>query len=131
VAANTVAHTFAGWPGVPRRAGAPPGTRRWGSGGRHAGAAGPAGNEGAGPVNRRGNGLSADAYAPLVDLAPHLADAMLAALGEAGVAAYAAPPSGTAPGEPVPPGPGPAGEPGAGDPADRPDGDAEGEPAAE
>jgi hypothetical protein len=45
-------------------------------------------------VNRRGNGLSADTYAPLVDLAPHLADAMLAALGEAGVAAYAASPDG-------------------------------------
>ncbi|MFI0407164.1 hypothetical protein [Actinomadura sp. 3N508] len=44
-------------------------------------------------MNRRGNGLSADTYAPLVDLAPHLADAMLTALGEAGVAAYAAPPS--------------------------------------
>jgi len=45
-------------------------------------------------VNRRGNGLSADTYAPLVDLAPHLADAMLAALGEAGVAAYATSPAG-------------------------------------
>ncbi|MEU8120244.1 hypothetical protein AB0C21_16175 [Spirillospora sp. NPDC049024] len=45
-------------------------------------------------MNRRGNGLSADTYAPLVDLAPHLADAMLAALGEAGVAAYAASQSG-------------------------------------
>lgn len=44
-------------------------------------------------MNRRGNGLSADTYAPLVDLAPHLADALLAALGEAGVAAYAASPS--------------------------------------
>ncbi|WP_433468470.1 hypothetical protein [Spirillospora sp. CA-128828] len=44
-------------------------------------------------MNRRGNGLSAETYAPLVDLAPHLADAMLAALGEAGVAAYAASPS--------------------------------------
>jgi len=43
-------------------------------------------------VNRRGNGLSADSYAPLVDLAPHLADVMLAALREAGVAAYAATP---------------------------------------
>ncbi|MBX6766753.1 MAG: hypothetical protein IRY90_06320, partial [Actinomadura rubrobrunea] len=42
-------------------------------------------------MSRRGNGLSADAYVPLVDLAPHLADAMLAALREAGVAAYAAP----------------------------------------
>ncbi|MDL4819901.1 hypothetical protein [Actinomadura opuntiae] len=45
-------------------------------------------------MNRRGNGLSADTYAPLVDLAPHLADAMLAALGEAGVAAYATSPDG-------------------------------------
>ncbi|GAA2406793.1 hypothetical protein GCM10010191_13670 [Actinomadura vinacea] len=43
-------------------------------------------------MNRRGNGLSADTYAPLVDLAPHLADAMLSALREAGVAAYAASP---------------------------------------
>lgn len=82
-------------------------------------------------MNRRGNGLSADAYAPLVDLAPHLADAMLAALGEAGVAAYAAPPSGTAPGEPVPPGPVPAGEPVAGDALDRLYVDAEMKPTAE
>ncbi|MEU5881689.1 hypothetical protein [Spirillospora sp. NPDC047279] len=43
-------------------------------------------------MNRRGNGLSADTYSPLVDLAPHLADAMLAALRDAGVAAYAAAP---------------------------------------
>lgn len=43
----------------------------------------------------RGNGLSAAAYAPLVDLAPQLADAMLEALREEGVAAYATP----APGE--------------------------------
>lgn len=43
-------------------------------------------------MSRRGNGLTADSYAPLVDLAPHLADAMLEALREAGVAAYAAPP---------------------------------------
>ncbi|MFC4907762.1 hypothetical protein [Actinomadura gamaensis] len=43
-------------------------------------------------MNRRGNGLTADSYAPLVDLAPHLADAMLDALREAGVAAYAVPP---------------------------------------
>ncbi|WP_018654833.1 hypothetical protein [Actinomadura flavalba] len=42
-------------------------------------------------MNRRGNGLSADSYAPLVDLAPHLADAVLAALRDAGVAAYAVP----------------------------------------
>ena len=41
-------------------------------------------------MNRRGNGLSADTYAPLVDLAPHLADAILTALRDAGVAAYAA-----------------------------------------
>lgn len=41
-------------------------------------------------MNRRGNGLDADSYAPLVDLAPRLADAMLEALREAGVAAYAA-----------------------------------------
>lgn len=82
-------------------------------------------------MNRRGNGLSADAYAPLVDLAPHLADAMLAALGEAGVAAYAASPSGTAPGEPVPPGPVPAGEPVAGDALDRLYVDAEMKPTAE
>ncbi|MFG1999911.1 hypothetical protein ACGFNU_12260 [Spirillospora sp. NPDC048911] len=54
-------------------------------------------------MNRRGNGLSADTYAPLVDLAPHLADAMLTALREAGVAAYATPPDGPAE---------PAGEPG-------------------
>ncbi|RSN48780.1 hypothetical protein, partial [Actinomadura sp. WAC 06369] len=47
-------------------------------------------------MNRRGNGLSADTYAPLVDLAPHLADAMLTALRDAGVAAYAVPPAGGA-----------------------------------
>lgn len=41
-------------------------------------------------MSRRGNGLSADAYAPIIDLAPELADAMLEALGEAGIAAYAA-----------------------------------------
>jgi hypothetical protein len=46
-------------------------------------------------MSRRGNGLSADAYVPLADLTPQLADAMLAALGEAGIAAYAVP----APGE--------------------------------
>jgi hypothetical protein len=40
-------------------------------------------------MNRRGNGLSADAYAPLTDLTPELADAMLTALREAGIAAYA------------------------------------------
>jgi hypothetical protein len=48
--------------------------------------------EGAEAVNRRGNGLSAQAYAPLIDLAGELADAMLAALREAGVAAYASSP---------------------------------------
>jgi hypothetical protein len=46
-------------------------------------------------VSRRGNGLTADAYVPLADLTPQLADAMLAALREAGIAAYAVP----APGE--------------------------------
>jgi hypothetical protein len=46
-------------------------------------------------MSRRGNGLTADAYVPLADLAPQLADAMLTALGEAGIAAYAVP----APGE--------------------------------
>jgi hypothetical protein len=40
-------------------------------------------------VNRRGNGLSAETYAPLIDLAAELADAMLGALRDAGVAAYA------------------------------------------
>jgi hypothetical protein len=64
-------------------------------------------------VNRRGNGLSADTYAPLVDLAPHLADAMLAALGEAGVAAYATSPSG------LPEPPETAAEPVSGDVLDR------------
>jgi len=46
-------------------------------------------------VSRRGNGLTADSYVPLADLTPQLADAMLTALSEAGIAAYAAP----APGE--------------------------------
>ncbi|WP_131743101.1 hypothetical protein [Actinomadura roseirufa] len=69
-------------------------------------------------MNRRGNGLSADAYAPLVDLAPHLADAMLAALGEAGVAAYAIAAD-------------PAVEPAPGDPLDRLYVDVELKPAAE
>jgi hypothetical protein len=41
-------------------------------------------------VSRRANGLSADAYTPLIDLAPELADTMLTALREAGIAAYAA-----------------------------------------
>jgi hypothetical protein len=42
-------------------------------------------------MSRRGNGLTADAYVPLADLTPQLADAMLAALREAGIAAYAVP----------------------------------------
>jgi hypothetical protein len=42
-------------------------------------------------MSRRGNGLTADAYVPLADLTPQLADAMLATLREAGIAAYAAP----------------------------------------
>jgi hypothetical protein len=46
-------------------------------------------------MSRRGNGLTADAYVPLADLTPQLADAMLAALRDAGIAAYAVP----APGE--------------------------------
>ncbi len=46
-------------------------------------------------MSRRGNGLTADAYVPVADLTPQLADAMLAALREAGIAAYAVP----APGE--------------------------------
>ncbi|NVI89979.1 hypothetical protein HUX53_22510, partial [Actinomadura sp. BRA 177] len=75
-------------------------------------------------MNRRGNGLSADTYAPLVDLAPHLADAMLAALGEAGVAAYATSPSG--PAEPAEPA-----EPLAGDVLDRLYVDVDMKPAAE
>jgi hypothetical protein len=47
------------------------------------------------PMSRRENGLTADAYVPLADLTPQLADAMLAALRDAGIAAYAVP----APGE--------------------------------
>jgi hypothetical protein len=46
-------------------------------------------------MSRRGNGLTADTYVPLADLTPQLADAMLAALRDAGIAAYAVP----APGE--------------------------------
>jgi hypothetical protein len=46
-------------------------------------------------MSRRGNGLTADAYVPVADLTPQLADAMLGALREAGIAAYAVP----APGE--------------------------------
>ncbi|WP_284454611.1 hypothetical protein [Actinomadura madurae] len=76
-------------------------------------------------MNRRGNGLSAETYAPLVDLAPHLADAMLAALGEAGVAAYAASPSG------LPELAEPAAEPVAGDVLDRLYVDVDMKPAAE
>ncbi|MBT2209684.1 hypothetical protein [Actinomadura sp. NEAU-AAG7] len=76
-------------------------------------------------MNRRGNGLSADTYAPLVDLAPHLADAMLTALGEAGVAAYAASPSGLADLPDL------AGEPASGDVLDRLYVDVEMKPAAE
>lgn len=44
---------------------------------------------------RRGNGLGATAYVPLAELDPRLADAVLAALGEAGVAAYVTPSTGT------------------------------------
>ncbi|MFL6054608.1 MAG: hypothetical protein ACJ72W_17060 [Actinoallomurus sp.] len=46
-------------------------------------------------MSRRGNGLTADAYVPLADLSPQLADAMLATLRDAGIAAYAAPAPGT------------------------------------
>jgi hypothetical protein len=42
-------------------------------------------------MSGRDNGLSAASYKPLVDLHPRLADAMLDALAESGVAAYAAP----------------------------------------
>ncbi|MFA1547484.1 hypothetical protein [Actinomadura chokoriensis] len=76
-------------------------------------------------MNRRGNGLSADTYAPLVDLAPHLADAMLAALGEAGVAAYATSPAG------LPELAEPAAEPVSGDVLDRLYVDVDMKPAAE
>lgn len=44
----------------------------------------------------RNNGLEAAAYAPLADLDPQLADAMLDALREAGVAAYTVPAPGQA-----------------------------------
>jgi hypothetical protein len=40
-------------------------------------------------VKRRENGLSADAYAPLIDLIPQLADELLGVLRQAGIAAYA------------------------------------------
>lgn len=42
---------------------------------------------------RRGNGLTAQAYMPLADLAPESADTILDALGSAGVAAYVTPAS--------------------------------------
>lgn len=42
-------------------------------------------------MKRRGNGLVADSYAPLTDLPAHLADRLLDALREAGVAAYVTP----------------------------------------
>ncbi|WP_344829827.1 hypothetical protein [Actinocorallia longicatena] len=48
-------------------------------------------------VNRRENGLSADAYTPLIDLVPELADDLLAVLREAGIAAYALPGAGDEP----------------------------------
>lgn len=57
-----------------------------GSEGCHGAEAG--GIEGAEAVNRRGNGLSADTYALLIDLAAELVDTMLTALREAGIAAY-------------------------------------------
>ncbi len=44
---------------------------------------------------RRGNGLAATAYVPLAELDPRLADAALQALGDAGVAAYVTPSTGT------------------------------------
>lgn len=50
---------------------------------------------GAGRSGRRGNGLAATAYVPLAELDPRLADAVLAALREAGVAAYVTPSTGT------------------------------------
>jgi hypothetical protein len=43
----------------------------------------------------RGNGLAASTWTPVADLDPQIADAMLAALRDEGVAAYAAPSSGT------------------------------------
>ncbi|GLU46070.1 hypothetical protein [Nocardiopsis ansamitocini] len=42
-------------------------------------------------TDRRGNGLLADTYVPLILLPPTLADTMLSALGRAGIAAYATP----------------------------------------
>jgi hypothetical protein len=44
-----------------------------------------------GPTPGRGNGLQAASYVAIADLDPHLADAMLDALREEGVAAYAVP----------------------------------------
>jgi hypothetical protein len=44
-----------------------------------------------GPTPGRGNGLRAESYVAIADLDPHLADAMLDALREHGVAAYAVP----------------------------------------
>jgi hypothetical protein len=46
------------------------------------------------PDGRRGNGLFAPAYAPLADLDPRVANAVLEALRGAGVAAYAVPSAG-------------------------------------
>lgn len=40
---------------------------------------------------RRSNGLPADRFTPLVDLEPHFADALLEALRDEGIAAYASP----------------------------------------
>lgn len=45
-------------------------------------------------VRRRGNGLSAESYVLLLDVDPRLADALLAALATAGVAAYTTPTTG-------------------------------------
>jgi hypothetical protein len=42
-------------------------------------------------MSRRGNGLTAEAYTPLADVPPQLADAMLTAFRDAGIAAYAIP----------------------------------------
>jgi hypothetical protein len=53
--------------------------------------------EGLREVNRRENGLSADAYTPLIDLVPELADRLLTVLREAGIAAYALPGGGEGP----------------------------------
>ncbi|MEO3783344.1 hypothetical protein ABGB12_08450 [Actinocorallia sp. B10E7] len=48
-------------------------------------------------MNRRENGLSADAYTLLIDLVPELADQLLTVLREAGIAAYALPGGGDGP----------------------------------